>query len=288
MDTFEIPTAALTLILVIFISFSSFFSAAETALTGANKLRLKNLAKGGNTRARKALQLLNHFDDALSTILIGNNVVNIATASLAAAVSTAAFGPSGLALATVVTTIIILIFGEILPKSAASDAPEYYSMKTAGLLRILVVLFTPLNFLFRQLKQLAARLLGKKNSRKPATEDELLLMVDEVESGGGINNQDSLLIKSAIEFSDIRVREIMTPRVDMVAMDISEGTPEALKLFRSHGFSRLPVFKDDYGEIIGVLHAKDFFAAYLQNPQFNLKTVIKKAALVHQLSLIHI
>ncbi|WP_416181598.1 HlyC/CorC family transporter [Acidaminococcus timonensis] len=282
MDTFEIPTAALTLILVIFISFSGFFSAAETALTGANKLRLKNLAKGGNTRARKALQLLNHFDDALSTILIGNNVVNIATASLAAAVSTAAFGPSGLALATVVTTIIILIFGEILPKSAASDAPEYYSMKTAGLLRILVVLFTPLNFLFRQLKQLAARLLGKKNSRKPATEDELLLMVDEVESGGGINKQDSLLIKSAIEFSDIRVREIMTPRVDMVAMDISEGTPEALKLFRSHGFSRLPVFKDDYGEIIGVLHAKDFFAAYLQNPQFDLKKVIKKAALVHQ------
>ena len=282
MDSLHIPTTALTLILIVFISFSAFFSASETALTGSNKLRLKNQAKGGSKKARKALRLLNHFDDALSTILIGNNVVNIATASLAAAVSTAAFGPSGLALATVFTTIVILIFGEVIPKSVASDAPEKYAMDCSGLLSVLVFLFTPLNFLFRLLKSAFNRCLRKKVSHKYATEDELLLMVDEVESGGGINKQDSQLIKSAIEFSDIRVREIMTPRVDMVAMDISEGKEEALKLFSGHGFSRLPVFKDDYSEIIGVLHAKDFFAAYLQDPHFDLKKQIKKAALVHQ------
>lgn len=155
-------------------------------------------------------------------------------------------------------------------------------MDCSGLLSVLVFLFTPLNFLFRLLKSAFNRCLRKKVSHKYATEDELLLMVDEVESGGGINKQDSQLIKSAIEFSDIRVREIMTPRVDMVAMDISEGKEEALKLFSGHGFSRLPVFKDDYSEIIGVLHAKDFFAAYLQDPHFDLKKQIKKAALVHQ------
>lgn len=209
-------------------------------------------------------------------------MVNIATASLAAAVSTAAFGPSGLALATVFTTIVILIFGEIIPKSVASDAPEKYAMDCSGLLSVLVVLFAPLNFLFRIMKNLFNRCLRKKVSHRFATEDELLLMVDEVEHGGGINKQDSLLIKSAIEFSDIRVREIMTPRVDMVAMDISEGSEEALKLFGSHGFSRLPVFKDDYSEIVGILHAKDFLAAYLQDPHCSLQKLIKKAALVHQ------
>ena len=270
MDDLQIPTSALTLILIVFISLSAFFSASETALTGSNKLRLKNQAKSGSKKARKALRLLDHFDDALSTILIGNNVVNIATASLAAAVSTAAFGPSGLALATVFTTIVILIFGEIIPKSVASDAPEKYAMDCSGLLSVLVVLFAPLNFLFRLLKSAFNRAMRKKVSHRFATEDELLLMVDEVEHGGSINKQDSLLIKSAIEFSDIRVREIMTPRVDMVAMDISEGSEEALKLFGSHGFSRLPVFKDDYSEIVGILHAKDFLAAYLQDPHCSL------------------
>ena len=284
MDEFHIPAPLLTGILFVFICFSAFFSATETALTGSNKLRLKNLAKGNTKKARRAarvLRLLDHFDDALSTILIGNNIVNIATASLAAAVSTAYFGPSGLALATVVTSIVILIFGEILPKSAANDFPESFAMACAGFLRILVVLFTPLNLLFRLLKTGFSKFLSKGGDNG-ATEDELLLMVDEVESGGAINKQDSRLIKSAIEFSDIRVKEIMTPRVDMVAMDISEGPEEALRQFASHGFSRLPVFKDDYSEIIGVLHAKDFYAHYMKDPHFPLETAVKKAAFVHQ------
>lgn len=284
MDEFHIPTPLLTGILFVFICFSAFFSATETALTGCNKLRLKNLAKGQTKKARRAarvLSLLDRFDDALSTILIGNNIVNIATASLAAAVSTAYFGPSGLALATVVTTIVILIFGEILPKSAANDYPESFAMACGGFLRILVFLFMPLNFLFRLLKTGFSKFLSGKGDTA-ATEDELLLMVDEVESGGAINKQDSRLIKSAIEFSDIRVREIMTPRVDMAAMDVSEGPEKALQLFRNNGFSRLPVFKDDYTEIIGVLHAKDFYAHYLQDPHFPLVDAVKKVAVVHQ------
>ena len=281
MEEFNIPTTLLTGILIVFISLSAYFSATETALTSCNKLRLKNLAKDGNRRAKTVLKLLDKFDNALSTILIGNNIVNIATASLAAACSTAYFGPSGLALATVVTTIVILIFGEILPKSAAKDYPEKFAMSTAGLLRILVFLFTPLNYLFQLLKTAFSHLLSKKAAHG-ATEGELLLMVDEVASGGSINKQDSQLIKSAIEFSDIRVREIMTPRVDMMAMDISEGNQKALKIFSDYGFSRIPVFKDDYSEIIGILHAKDFFSGYIKNPHFRLEERLKKAAFVHQ------
>lgn len=281
MADFHMPTGLLTLILILFISLSAFFSAAETALTGCNKLRLKNMAKEGNKRAKTVLGLLNNFDSVLSTILIGNNVVNIATASLATAVSTQYFGASGLALATVVTTIVILICGEILPKSAANDLPEAFAMRCATPLRVLVFLFTPLNYLFSLLKTAFSRFLTKKVN-KGATEDELLMMVDEVENGGAINKQDSKLIKSAIEFSDIRVKEIMTPRVDMVDMELSEGPKKAMELFSKHGFSRIPVFEDDYSEVIGILHAKDFYAAYLKSPQFDLRKCIKKAAFVHQ------
>ncbi len=281
MTDFHIPTSLLTLILVVFISLSAFFSAAETALTGCNKLKLKNMAKGGNRRAKTVLSLLDNFDSVLSTILIGNNVVNIATASFATAVATQYFGASGLAFSTIVTTIVILIFGEILPKSAANDLPEAFSIRCAAPLRVLVFLFKPLNYLFRLLKTAFSRFLTQKVS-KGVTEDELIMMVDEVENGGAINKQDSKLIKSAIEFSDIRVKEIMTPRVDMVDMEFSEGPQKAMELFSKHGFSRIPIFEDDYGKVLGILHAKDFYAAYLTSHHPDLRKCIKKAAFVHQ------
>lgn len=271
---------SLIICLIILILLSGFFSAAETALTSCSKLRLKKLAKNGNHRASKVLKLTDSFDETLSTILIGNNIVNIAAASISAAVFTAYFGASGLALATLVTTIVVLVFGEILPKSAAKDLPEKFSMTCAPLLSVLVVLLTPLNFLFKLLKAALSKVI-KSNASRGLTEDELLLMVDEVENDGAINKQDSELIKSAIEFSDIRVREIMTPRVDMVSVDIADGNKEALNTFTSHGFSRLPVYKDDDKEIIGIIHAKDFFTAYINNPDFKLERIVKNIAYVH-------
>jgi putative hemolysin len=280
LETFQIPAGILIVILVIFISFSAFFSASETALTGCNKLRLKNLAKMGDKRAYAVLYLLSRFDKTLTTILIGNNIVNIATASLAAAVCTAYMGASGLALATVITTIIILIFGEILPKDVAKDQPEKYAMSCSHLLSLLVVILTPLTIMFQLIKKMTGRF-GTKKPPRSATEEELMLMVDEVENGGDIKKEDGQRIKSAIEFSDIRVREIMTPRVDIRAIDISEGNKAALAIFSTQGFSRLPVFKNDYSEIIGVLHARDFYAAYLKDPNFDLHTILKKVVFVH-------
>lgn len=280
MDGVHISPGILTLILIFFVSLSAFFSAAETALTGSNKLRLKNLAKNGEKRATVVLRLLSRFDKALTTILVGNNVVNIATASLATAVCTAYMGPSGLAVATAVTTVIILIFGEILPKSLAKDYPEKFSMACAPFLSILNFILTPVTVLFQLFRSVVDHLRRNKQVRT-ATEEELLLMVDEVEKGGSIRKQDSQRIKSAIEFSDIRVREIMTPRVDIRGIDIAEGNKAALALFSTQGFSRLPVFKDDYREVIGALHAKDFYAAYLKDPDMDLKTILKKVVFVH-------
>jgi len=272
MNFLLVSLRTLTLILLVLIVLSAFFSASETALTSCSKLRLKKLAKNGNERANKVLKLIDSYDETLSTILIGNNIVNIAAASISAAVCTAYFGAEGLAAATIITAIVVIIFGELLPKSAAKDLPEKFALFCAPLLSFLVLILTPLNFFFKTAKAFLTKVLKRNNSRG-LTEDELLLMVDEVENDGAINKEDSELIKSAIEFSDIRVREIMTPRVDAVTIDLAEGNQEALKTFVSHGFSRLPVYKEDDDKMIGIIHAKDFFTAYINNPDFKLERV---------------
>ena len=280
MNFLLVSLRTLTLILLVLIVLSAFFSASETALTSCSKLRLKKLAKNGNERANKVLKLIDSYDETLSTILIGNNIVNIAAASISAAVCTAYFGAEGLAAATIITAIVVIIFGELLPKSAAKDLPEKFALFCAPLLSFLVLILTPLNFFFKTAKAFLTKVLKRNNSRG-LTEDELLLMVDEVENDGAINKEDSELIKSAIEFSDIRVREIMTPRVDAVTLDIADGNQEALKTFVSHGFSRLPVYKEDDDKMIGIIHAKDFFTAYINNPDFKLERIVKDIAYVH-------
>jgi len=280
MDFSTASLVALSVLLFILIFLSAFFSSSETALTSCNILRLKKLAKNGNKKASKVLQIIANFDTALSTILIGNNIVNIAAASIATAVFTAYFGASGLAMATIIMTAIVLTFGEILPKSVAKDRPEKFALRCAKPLSFLMLLFTPLNFIFKLIKTAVSKFF-KPDKKRGFTEDELKIMVDEVENEGVINKQDSELIKSAIEFSDIRVREIMTPRVDMVSVDLNEGNAKALKTFSSHGFSRLPVYKEDDKEIIGIIHAKDFFTSYINNPAFKLERIVKDIAYVH-------
>ena len=280
MNIFKGSLFTLTLVLILLVFLSAFFSASETALTGSQKLRLKRLAKNGNKKAEKALKLTKRSDDTLTTILIGNNVVNILAASLAAAACTSYFGAEGLAIATVVSTIVILLCGEILPKSAAKDYPEKVAMKVAPLLYALTIILMPLNFLVKLIKTAFKKFLHTKGVTGP-TEDELMLMVDEVQKDGAINKDDSELIKSAIEFSDIRVREIMTPRVDFVSIDLAAGNEEALHTVAMHGFSRFPVYKEDDKEIIGMIHAKDFFTAYVNNPNFKLERIIKNIAYVH-------
>ena len=271
-------------ILFVLLCGSAFYSASETALSTVNKIRIKHLARNGNEQAAGILKLLEHFDEVLSTILVGNNIVNIATASIATLLCIKLFGDEGsVSIATAITTVFVIVFGEISPKSLAKEYSEPFLLAVHKLLWWNTMLFTPLNYIFKQLKNyLSRRVSGNKTARPSITEAELKVMVDEVENEGTISEEESDLIKSAIEFNDIRVKEIFTPRVDMVACSVTNSNAEIYRLFTTNHFTRLPVYDAEENNIIGLLHAKDFYNSYLKDPKFNIKTILKNVAYVHR------
>ena len=271
-------------ILVIFLCGSAFYSASETALSTVNKIRIKHLARNGNKDAAGILQLLDHFDEVLSTILVGNNIVNIGTASIATLLCIKLIGDEGsVSIATAITTVVILVVGEISPKSLAKEYSEPFLLAVHKLLWWNTRLFSPLNYVFKQLKDCLSRnMAGKKTARPTITEAELKVMVDEVENEGTISEDESDLIKSAIEFNDIRVKEIFTPRVDMVACSVTNSNAEIYRMFTTNHFTRLPVYDEEEDNIIGLLHAKDFYNSYLKDPKFSIKTILKNIAYVHR------
>ncbi len=240
---------------------SAFFSATETAFSSMNRIRLKNLAKNGNQRASETLRLAEDFDRLLSTILIGNNIVNITMASLATLLFTRLWGDDALTVSTVVTTALVLLFGEITPKSMAKEMPERTAMAMTPLLRFFAVILRPLNFLFSLWKKGLA-LVFKTPEEKSVSEEELLTIVAEAEQEGGIDEHESRLIRSAIEFNDLDAVEIMTPRTDMAALPKSASMLDVRNAFAEHGYSRLPIYESNIDQIIGVLHEKDFYEAY--------------------------
>lgn len=264
--------------LVILIIGSAYFSATETAFTSLNRIRIKNLANSGNKRAKLTLELCEKFDNILSTILIGNNIVNIMSTSLATALFVVYFPQNGVAISTVVMTVVVLIFGEIGPKSMAKESPEAFAMFSAPFLHVLCILFTPLNFGFSLLKKLISRIFKVKNDRS-ITEEELLTLVEEAQSEGGIDDHEGELIKNAIEFYDLEVSDILIPRVDVIAVQ-SDSTPEEIsRVFQDSRLSRLPVFSDTIDSITGVLNMKDFYYQVLENNE-PLENVIKPAVYV--------
>lgn len=248
----------IVLVLVFLVLMSAYFSATETAFTSLNRIRLKNMAYGGNKRAKLALELSDNYDKLLSTILIGNNIVNITSASLATVIFVAGFGDLGVTLSTVVMTIVVLIFGEISPKSIAKDSPERFAMFSAPLLKFFIVLLAPLNFLFMQWKNLLSKIFRAKDDRS-ITDEELLVMVEEARMEGGIDDNEGELIRNAIEFTDLEVLDIVTPRVDVVAVRKDMMREEIAAVFKNSGFSRLPVYEGSVDNIIGVILNKDFY-----------------------------
>lgn len=246
--------------IVVLVAFSAFFSATETAFTSLNRVRLKAKADGGDSRARLALDLEEGYDKLLTTILIGNNVVNITATTVSASLFIKLLGAYGPTVSTVVLTVVILIFGEVSPKSLAKDRSESFAMFAAPIMRALMVLFTPLAWLFAQWKKLLSKVFHTP-ADEGITEEELVTMVDQAESEGGLNRHESELIRSAIEFGDMEVQEILTPRVDIVAVEDDASMEEIAKAFAESGFSRLPVYHEDIDDIIGVIHEKDFHAA---------------------------
>ena len=248
---------AYSIAIIILIMFSAYFSATETAFTSVNRIRIKNLAGNGDKRAKRVLELTDKYDSLLSTILIGNNIVNILITVIATLLFVELYGSLGPTIATIVTTVLILIFGEITPKSLAKEIPEKTSMSFGGSIRFVMMIFTPLNFLFGAWKKLVGKVF-KMDAEQGITEEELLTMVEEAETEGGLDEERSELIQNAIEFNGLEAWDILTPRVDVAAIEVDTCKDDILKLFRDTGFSRIPVYDDDIDNILGVLNQKDF------------------------------
>lgn len=238
---------------------SAYFSATETAFSSLNRIRIKNMAEKGNKRAGLVLKLSENYDGLLSTILIGNNIVNIASASLATVIFVKLLGDeAGASISTVVTTIVVLIFGEVSPKSIAKESPEQFAMFSAPFLNAFMVLLTPANYLFNQWKKLLS-LLIRTSGDSGITEEELLAIVEEAKQDGGIDEQEGSLIKSAIEFTELEAMDIATPRVDVTGIPVDADREEIAAVFGETGYSRLPVYKDKIDDIIGIIYQKDFY-----------------------------
>ncbi|MEG0441145.1 MAG: hemolysin family protein [Oscillospiraceae bacterium] len=257
MDT---PSIILLVSIALLICCSAFFSATETAFSALNLIRLKNKAENGNKRAALTLRLAEDYDKLLSTILIGNNIVNIAAASLGTVFFVVFFPRYGATISTVVLTVVVLMFGEVSPKSLAKERPEAFAMFAAPVVRVLMFVMTPLNFFFAHWKKLISKLL-RGSADDGITEEELTAMVEQAEDQGGLDENESQLIRAAIEFNELEVGEILTPRVDLTAVPDTISMEELAALFAETGYSRLPVYHESIDAVIGVIHEKDFYSA---------------------------
>ena len=264
------------LITVLFcILMSAYFSATETAFSTVNRIRLKTMAEDGNKKAAKALKLADNYDALLSTILIGNNIVNILASSLCTLIFIDLIANKSLAttLSTVVLTIVILIFGEISPKSIAKESPEKFSMFSAPIINAIMILFTPLNWIFKQWKKLLKKIF-KTGEEVGITEEELISIIEEAEEDGNFEKSETDLIRSAIEFNELEVGDIFTPRIDIVAIKAESTNDEIREVFKESGYSRLPVYTDDLDNITGILYYKDFFTKDFESIESIMKPVI--------------
>lgn len=264
--------------IIVLVFFSAYFSATETAFTSLNRIRMKNMANDGNQKAREVMELSENYDNLLSTILVGNNIVNIALSSISTVLFISIYPRYGATLATVFATVVVLIFGEISPKSLAKENPEKFAMISAPFIKFLSVLLKPINWLFAQWKKLLAKLFNA-NEARPITEDELLTMVEEAETEGGIDEGQSELIQNAIEFNDLEAWDVLTPRVDIIAIEADAQEEEIGRLFLETGFSRLPVYDGDLDNIVGVLNQKDFHN-YIKGGRASVSEYIKPVIFV--------
>lgn len=246
------------IIIVCCLVMSAYFSATETAFSSLNRIRMKNMADKGNKKAALVLKLSESYDSLLSTILIGNNIVNIMGTSLVTILFVKLIGEdNGASLATIVTTVVVLVFGEVSPKSIAKESPEKFAMFSAPILKVIMFALTPFNFFFKQWKKLLS-LIFKSADDSGITEEELLSIVEEAEQEGGIDEQESVLIRSAIEFTEQQALDILTPRVDITAVSTEATKEDIAEVFAQTAYSRLPLYQDSIDHVVGIIYQKDF------------------------------
>ena len=269
--SFETKHIGFIAVMVILLAFSAFFSSTETAFTSFNKIRMKNLAQGGNKRAMLVTKIESKYDKFLTSVLVGNNIVNISLSSIATIFFIGLFQGAvsdpdslGSTVSTVVITIAVLIFGEITPKVIARQNADKMAMILAPFINAVIIILTPLSLIFGGWSKLLGKIFRSKEQAS-FTEEELITIVDEAEEDGTLESEEGDLIRSAIEFNDVCAGDILTPRVDICAISKDETVPNIAKIFIENAYSRLPVYGEDLDDIIGILHEKDFFIAYHNN-----------------------
>lgn len=272
----EIPLSTV-IILGVFIILSAFFSSAETAFSSANRIRLKNYADENRRGGKKAFYIVENFDRALSTILIGNNVVNIAASAIATQLATDVLsGANAILLSTVAMTILILIFGEVLPKSFAKENAESVALVFSGPLLLLMKVLTPFNYLLVKLKTFVSRFVGNKHQQPSVTEEEIKVMVDLSEEEGVIDKEEKELVYRSLDFNDILVGEILRPRIDIVSVSVDEKIEVIRDIFLEERYSRIPVYEDNIDNVIGILSDKEFFGMLIKNEKITIRNILRK------------
>jgi len=268
--------------ILILIILSAFFSSVETAFSTVNTIRLKHDAQNGSKKAQDALYITENYDKALTTVLIGNNIVNISCSSIATVLCINLFGDMGAAISTGAVTLLVLTFGEIMPKCIAKERADSYCLFTARALRILMTVFTPIVFIFIKMKSAALKRMHKNEKTPSVTEDELKYIIESIEEEGVLEQQERELVQSALDFDEKTVQEVLTPRVDITAIEANDDVRDIAKLILSERYSRIPVYKDTLDNIIGILHTRDFLEAIVNGETPNIQKLIQPAYFIYK------
>ncbi len=277
MDSSIIVKISLVIVMMVF---SALFSGTETAYSSVNKLRLKNYESQGNKKAAKALKLANRFDDVLTAVLIGNNIVNIATSSVSTLIFVSFFGSSGAGISTVVVTVLVLVFCEVLPKSYAKRNAEKLALLFASPLSVLVTVLKPFVWILNKMSSIF-----KGGEAPTVTEDELKYMIDEIEEEGIIEEQESELVKSALDFDEITVGEILIPRVKVIGVEVTDSIDDIKKTFGNEMYSRMPVYEKSLDNIIGIITNKAFFKMLVEG-KTDIREIIQEVPHIADTNLI--
>ena len=277
------PEGSIPLLIAIIalVIMSAFFSSTETAYSCANRIKLRALSSNGNKRAKRVLALAEeNYDKFITTILVGNNIVNILATTLATVFFANVFLHNGVQvdsslITTIVMTLAVLIFGEITPKLIARIIPEKMAMGVYPIIMFFYYLFYPLTIIFGGWRWILCKVFRTKGE-DVVTEDEVMTLVEEAQEDGTLREEETELIRSVIEFDDLEVGDILVPRVNIVAVDVESSMDEIRKIFEKEGYSRIPVYKDTIDTIIGTIHEKDFFNAYLKGKK-NVDSILQNA-----------
>lgn len=275
----------LYILAIALIGCSAYFSASELAFTTVNQIRLKNLADNKVRGARKAIYITEHYNKALSTILIGNNLVNIAVTTICAYIFSTLFSNPTVAnvLNTVIMTLIILIFGEIMPKTIAKVDPQKFALRTSGIMYVLMKILTPLSFLFQNIQNVATKKARVDADEEPTvTEGELESIIDTMEEEGVIDHDNANIMQGVLELPSRTAYDIMTPRVDVSAINYTESVKNIQDVFMDTMFSRLPVYDETIDKVIGVLNQKDFFKAMLSGEKIYVKKIMTEPLFINE------